>query len=353
LIKSMEFVKVLKISRYLDPSHNFTETEWHSEIRYDPLTGHSTRILDFPIREVKKADISAVVESSQKFCPFCPEVIELVTPKFHPDLVDQERYAKGEALCVPNAFPYDENGAVTVMTRSHYLGLSEFTPENISNALSCCVSYLQDVYRRQKDMIYQSVNWNYMPLAGGSIIHPHLQIMASSSPTNYYVDLLSSLDRYRQATERDFWPDLVQEEHRLAERLISRTEEMTWLVAFAPMGIFDVIGVLNHVRYPWELAGQTLDQLAEGIVSVMRYIDSLNMSSLNMSLYFLLDNGLFTPHVRICPRVSIPPYDTSQINYMWMLHRETLTIVKPEEACVSIRSVWENTHMTGDPSSTP
>ena len=173
--------------------------------------------------------------------------------------------------------------------------------------------------------------------------------MASSSPTNYYVDLLSALNTYRQAHGRDFWPDLVRQEHRLSERLIAQTDEVAWLVAFAPMGIFDVIGVLGNVRYPWEIAGQALEELSGGIVRVMRYIDSLNMSSLNMSLYFLLENGLFTPHIRICPRVNIPPYDTSQINYMWMLHRETLTILKPEDVCRGIRVVWENSQVTGDP----
>lgn len=338
----MEFVKVLKISKFLDPSQNFTETKRYSEVRYDPLTGHSTRILDFPVREVQKVDVSDMVESSQKFCPFCPGIVELVTPKFHPDLVGRERYAKGEALCVPNAFPYDENGAVTVMTHKHYLTLSEFTSEIMSDALSCCFLYLDDVCQQQKEMIYQSVNWNYMPLAGGSIIHPHLQITASSSPTNYYIDLLSALEAYRNLHDSDYWTDLVQEEKKRSERVIAEMDTITWLVAFAPMGVFDIVGVLHQARSPQEISGQTLSELVTGILNSMRYIDSLNMCSLNMSLYFLLGNGLFAPHVRICPRVSIPPYDTSQINYMWLLHNETLTIMKPEDICIDIRTKWEN-----------
>jgi galactose-1-phosphate uridylyltransferase len=74
---------------------------------------------------------------------------------------------------------------------------------------------------------------------------------------------------------------------------------------------------------------------------VLEYIDTLNMHSLNMSIYFLLDNERFVPHLRICPRVSIPPFGTSQINYMRMLHNETLTTLKPEEVCSDLRAIWK------------
>ena len=80
--------------------------------------------------------------------------------------------------------------------------------------------------------------------------------------------------------------------------------------------------------------------MVTGVLKVLRYIDSLNMASLNMSVYFHLDDDLFTPHLRICPRVNIPPFETSQINYMGMLHNETLTIMKPEDICTGIRQLW-------------
>lgn len=336
----MDFVKVLKTSRFLDPSNGFAETKRYCEVRYDPLTGHTTRILDFPVSEVKKAELSQLIETSKQFCPFCPGIVELVTPKFHPDLASKERYSRGEALCVPNAFPYDENGAVTVMTHKHYLALSEFTPEVMIDAFICSLEYLEDVITKQPDMVYQSVNWNYMPLAGGSVIHPHLQIAASNSCTNYYAYTLTALAKYREEVGSDFWADLVEEERKRGERIIASNRTMTWLVAFAPMGIFDIVGVLNDAGSTSDIRGVVLEEVVKGILNVMMYIDSLNMQSLNMSLYFLLGNSLFAPHVRICPRVSIPPFDTSQINYMGMLHHETLTILKPEDICTNIKPYW-------------
>lgn len=337
----MEFVKVLKTSRFLDPSKNFAEVKRYSEVRYDPLTGNSCRILDFPIREILKTDLTSLIETSRLMCPFCPEFVELVTPRFHPDLARRERYSRGQALCVPNTFPYDENGAVTIMTSEHFMGLNEFTPDIMVDAFDCCFQYLNDVITKQPDMIYQSVNWNYMPQAGGSIIHPHLQVAASSSPTNYYTSALFGLSRYLKIHGTHYWRDYVNEESNRGERIIDSTDDISWIVAFAPMGVFDIIGVFNSLDSPAEINEGLLQGLVKGVLNVMRYIDSLNMISLNMSMYFLVNNSLFTPHIRICPRVSIPPFDTSQINYMGMLHHETLTIMRPEDICSSIKKIWD------------
>ena len=337
----MKFVKVLKISRFLDPSQGFCSAERYSEVRIDPLTGNSTRILDFPVKELTKNDIRSLVEDSRALCPFCPEVVNEVTPKFHPDLLGKERYSCGDALCVPNVFPYDENGAVCVMSKEHYIPLDEFTYEILADSLKCCFEYLGDVVERQPEMVYQSVNWNYMPLAGGSIVHPHLQITASSSSTNYYTAVLDALERYTLDNGSDFWTDLVHEEQRLGQRCIAVTGNISWLVAFAPMGVFDIIGIIHTGQTPADMVGQTLEELVHGILHILKFIDSLNMYSLNMSLYFLLNNEGFTPHVRICPRVSIPPFDTSQVNYMKMLHNETLTTMKPEVICNGIKAFWD------------
>lgn len=337
----VKFDKILKISRFLDPNQGFAETKRYSEVRYDPLTGHSTRILDFPVREVKKVDLTGLIEASRQICPFCPQIVDLVTPKFSPDLASQERYACGEALCVPNAFPYDENVAVTVMAHTHYIALSEFTPRVMSDAFMCCFAYLEDIALRQPEMVFQSVNWNYMPLAGGSVVHPHLQIAASSSSTNYYAYSLPALARYREERGSDFWVDMVEEEKARGERIIAADGTLSWLVAFAPLGIFDILGVIPDACSPADIRGRVLEDLVSGILNVLRYIDSLNMQSLNLSLYFHLGSPLFTPHVRICPRVSIPPFETSQINYLGMLHNEAVTILKPEDICVGIKPYWD------------
>ncbi len=336
----MDFVCISKLSRYLDPMNGFAPVDACSEIRYDPLTGHSTRILNFPVRQVEKPDLTELIEKSKAICPFCPELVELVTPKFHPDLISTERFIRGGAICFPNAFPNDENAAVTVMSKSHYVPLSGFDDAILADSINCCIDYLEEISSRQPSAVYQSINWNYMPLAGGSIIHPHLQISASSTPTNYYSSIEPALSAYPEGNGNLFWHALVEKEKKQAQRFITEGENISWIVAFAPLGIFDIIGIIRNCTRASDLAGNVLSEMISGILRVLAYIDSLNMYSLNMSLYFRLDSSIFTPHIRICPRVSIPPFGTSQINYMRMLHNEPMTTVRPESVCEAIKSIW-------------
>ncbi len=336
----MEFKKIIKTSRFLDPFQKYIQAERHSEVRIDPLTGSSTRILDLPVKQLERVDTAPMADLNRQLCPFCPGMVDQITPKFDPALFPREKYRSGQALCFPNAFPYDENGAVTVMCEKHYVQAAEFDERMVGDALSCCVEYLKDVSVKQPEAVYQSINWNYLPLAGSSIVHPHLQVMASSSPTNYYSMTTASLKRYRDGSGGDFWGDLVRLERDTGERFIGEAAGVSWLIAFAPLGIFDVIGIAHYARRPADIAGALADEIARGIVRTLRFIDSLNMYSFNMAIYFVVNDDLFTPHVRICPRVSLPPLGTSEINYMRMLHNETLTPLKPEEICSMIRPFW-------------
>jgi len=311
-----------------------------SEIRYDPLTLHSTRILNFPVRPVEKPDLADLIEKSKAVCPFCPEFVELVTPKFHPDVIGSERFIRGDAICFPNAFPNDENAAVTVMTKTHYVPLGGFDEVILADSINCCIDYLEEITSRQPSAVYQSINWNYMPLAGGSIVHPHLQITASSTPTNYYSSMEPGLSEYSSDNGDLFWHALIEKEKKEARRFIAESENISWVVAFAPLGIFDVIGVKKNSTNAADLRGVTLSELLTGIFRVLADIDSLNMYSLNMAVYLRPDSEVFTPHIRICPRVSIPPFGTSQINYMRMLHNEPMTTIRPESVCEAIKAVW-------------
>jgi galactose-1-phosphate uridylyltransferase len=337
----MEFISLSKTSCFLDPMNGFAPVKAASEVRYDPLTGHSTRILNFPVRPVERLDMSELIEKSRQVCPFCPGFVEIVTPKFNPELISQERFIKGDAICFPNAFPNDENAAVTVMSKEHYVAIKDFNENILKNAIGCCTDYLGEIESIQPSAVYQSINWNYMPLAGGSIIHPHLQVTASSTPTNYYTAHEPALISFREnGNSKSLWHELVDAEKGVNQRFIAESDNVSWLVAFAPLGIFDIVGVIKNISRASMLKDIILGEVISGMLKVLSYIDSLNMHSLNMSLYFKLNSQDFIPHIRICPRVSIPPFNTSQINYMRMLHNEPMTTVKPESVCEAIREVW-------------
>jgi galactose-1-phosphate uridylyltransferase len=332
----MVFKKVLKKATFLDPLNGFNPGGRECEIRTDPLTGRNTRVLFFPVRVLPEPDLDVLKSKDTGFCPFCVGNIDKITPKFNPELFTKERYRVGEAVCFPNAFPYDENGAVTVMTEKHMVLIDEFTPEIIKDAVTCCVEFLNDVTARQHEAVYQSINWNYLPVAGSSIVHPHLQITASSVPTNYYSDVLKTMD----ISPGNVFSDLVDSEVSADERFISKGDFFSWLIAFAPEGVFDLMAVSHEYFTPADLKEGRLAELVGGILKTINFIKKYNIISYNMSLFFLRGNDEFKPHMRLCPRTNVPPLDTSEINYMKMLHNEPMTTMRPELVAEEIKKIW-------------
>jgi galactose-1-phosphate uridylyltransferase len=333
----MELKKLLKRAVFLDPFNSFNAGGRECEIRTNPLTGRNTRILFFPERALPEPNIDELKKRDTGFCPFCPENIEKITPKFNPELFAKERYSAGEAVCFPNASPYDENGAVTVITKKHFVLSDEFTENMLKDAFSCCVDYLIDVKKKQAAAVYQSINWNYLPAAGSSILHPHLQVTASSVPTNYYNDVLKTIE----LSGKNIFIDLVNTEISDDERFLSRDKYFSWMIAFAPEGVFDLTAISHDYFEPKELTGGRLDELVKNILKTIAFIRSYNILSFNMSLFFLPGDESFIPHMKICPRTNVPPLDTSEINYMKMLHKEPMTTLKPEAATAELKNVWK------------
>lgn len=334
----MELKKVLTRASFLDPFNGFSEGGRECEIRTDPLTGRNSRILFFPLRELPEPDYESMLRKDTGFCPFCPENIDKITPKFNPSLFTRERFRMGESVCFPNAFPYDENGAVTVITTEHFVKIDGFTHSIITNAFTCCVEFLREVAANQPAAKYQSINWNYLPLAGSSIIHPHLQITASAQPTNYCSDVLRTVKK----SGGNLFAELVNAERGNGERFLSGGEFFSWIVAFAPEGVFDVMAVSNDYMEPSGLDGAALVELVDGIMKTMGFITSARMISFNLSLFFVRGEHGFVPHMRMCPRTNVPPLDTSEINYMKMIHNEPMSTMKPEVVAAELKKSWNS-----------
>ncbi|HPS58472.1 MAG TPA: hypothetical protein PK514_10230 [Spirochaetota bacterium] len=332
----MELKKVLKKAVFLDPFNGFKPGGRECEIRTDPFTGRNSRILFFPLRELPVAGYEQILKKDTGFCPFCPENVEKITPKFNPELFSMERYRSGQAVCFPNAFPYDENGAVTVITPEHFVGIDSFTCALIADAFSCCVEYLKDVSLKQPEAVFQSINWNFLPLAGSSIIHPHLQVTASAVATNYYNDILKTAG----ALNGNIFKSLVDYEKEAGERFLSDDGYFSWIAAFAPQGVFDVLAISSGYIEPGDLNSRRLDALVGGILKVLKFIASMQMISFNLSLFFVIGERGFTPHLRMCPRTNLPPLDTSEINYMKMIHNEPMSTLKPEDVAAELKKSW-------------
>lgn len=336
---SVSFQKYLKTTRFLDPNRGYQEGSQITEIRVDPLTGRTSRILNFPIRVPRKPDLAPLVKTSVEMgCPFCPEVVEKATPKFLPEMVPEGRVTIGQALVFPNMFPYDTYSAVGIFSGEHFVPLTGFTEELISDAFEAGIDLLRRIQAVQGP--YGTINWNYMPLSGGSIIHPHIQIIAGDVPSNYQRETIAASREYQQENGSVYWDDLLQAEQEVGDRHIGESGSVQWLASFAPLGYMDIAAVFPHRQAVTDLTADDLGDFARGLLKVFAYFDSKNLWSFNLALHTGLAGDMsYRVHARIVPRFAFSPVNTSDVRYAEILHHEVMTSVRPEEVCREMKEM--------------
>ncbi|HYA43416.1 MAG TPA: hypothetical protein VEF34_19095 [Syntrophobacteraceae bacterium] len=337
----IEFRRQEKIARCLDPGKGFAEAQVRTEIRWDPLTGESARVGHFVGFQLLPVDFSREIERSRARCPFCPERVLEITPKFPSDLIAGGRIQRGEAIVFPNRSPYDEHSAVAVMCREHFVPPSGFTPQILFEAFQVCIDYFDHI-AHLPGADFALVSWSYMPPAGSSQVHPHLQVYATDIPGNFLGTELAASLRYFEAEGRPYWTDLIDEEERRGERMIARGRHTAWLTAFVSLSVLsDALVIFPEARTMKELSEEALEEFSVGLAQVLGYLDSQGIYSFSLGWFpGLLEGKHFRLHARLTPRLYIAPQvwctDAPTLSY---LYRDHFMIRTPEDLALGLRSV--------------
>ena len=324
----------------LDPRDNYTEKTAPLEYRFDPLTKDMGLVRDLRFKNPIRTDLSPIIEKSlERGCPFCRDTIQKVTPKFPPGLCAEGRITIGEAIVFPNAAPYMQYSAVTAVGAKHFVGLAEFSPGLLRDALRACQVYLQKVHAYDSKARYCGIMWNYLPPANSSQVHPHLQVYASRFAMVYQKELLDASKRYYKRNGSNFWSDLIAEEERLGERYVAALGNTVWLTSFVPRSFqCDVRAVFQDRESILTLSPGDLKDLAEGLVKVFRYMDEQNYYSFNMFIYSgIVGEKSFWTQARIIQRGPLPPLDISDAGNATLLGDTRIAIKSPEFVCEGLR----------------
>jgi UDPglucose--hexose-1-phosphate uridylyltransferase len=342
----IEFRREIMPSRMLkrDKSGELVETTSPVEIRFDPLTGRTCRIVHYSLERIIRPDLTALEKRSRELtCPFCPPLFERITPRFPPDLFPEGVIRQGKAVAFPNIDPYDIYGVVVVVSDEHYITLDKFDIETVLNALTAAQTYIRTVQSVDAGVKYGFIAWNYMPPAGGSLVHPHLQCNAGYHPTNFQKQILEASEQYYREKGTNYWRDLLEQEKQTGERWIGKTGGVAWLTDFAPRGrLSDIIAVFPGKASITELNRDDLHDFVAGLLKVFKYIDGLNLVSFNMSTYSGFAKDRFWAHARITPRglLLYSPIETSDQFYYQLLQDETICILPPEVAAAGLRKLF-------------
>jgi galactose-1-phosphate uridylyltransferase len=341
----IEFKSTISQTRFLDPRQGFQEARVESELRIDPLTGASSRICHFARLKFRESNLAALAEESQPGCPFCPEALEQRTPRFPPDIISEGKIVQGEAIVIPNLFPYDAYSAVTIMTRSHFLPLSCFSAELLLNAFESSLQFVHRIQDKEAGkVLYPFIFWNFSPPSGSSQLHPHLQIMLSEKAGNQVESLLLASQEYLEKWGRNYWAELAEVEEQRSERYLGRLGSTIWLIPFAPTGVLgDVIAIFEGKSHLGQLGKEELTQLVAGLQKVFRYLEDRNIPGFNLAFYSgLPDQEYMWVQVKLTPRVFLHPrLNTADSNALTILYGEPFSLLRPEEMGRQLRSYFE------------
>jgi len=310
----IEFRKTSKQFKILNPLKNFEEDSTTFEYRADPLTGRNTTVIKSMLGYVSKYLVSdptllkTAVNETQASCPFCPERVNSKTPKFTKDFLLEGRIISGEATIVPNLLGHAEQSALAILSKKHYLTLREFKTKLLVDGFKGAMAYLKRLHEANASIRYPIFAFNYLPPAGSSIFHPHMQILVRDRPFYLAELMIQKSKEYREQNDSKFWSDLIKAEKK-GERYLYRSYGVDWLVPFAPLrGLNEVQAIVEGKSSFMELEDPEWLGLAEGVSKVLGFYGSLGYSCFNIIIISgPMDSRLshFDVNLRIISRPGI------------------------------------------------
>ena len=342
----MNFETVARETVILDPANDMARKAIPSEIRRDPLTGRTARICHFMALKWEKPDFDKLVAGTDQWCPFCPDKVLQVTPCFPQEIIPEGRMVQGDKVLFPNIAPYDSLGAVATLGDRHYIPMTEIKPQRIRDAFRLALKFFQQVHQiRHPESVYHLINWNYMPASGSSLIHPHLQVFASSFAPNLMREELDASRIYMETHRTNYWDDFVKIETQNRDRFLGKIGRTNWFSAYAPMGVAgDILAVVDDVVCTLELTDEDLLNIAQGLTRAMTAYDKMGIYNFNMNIFTGAPGDTFTRlHLIFSPRTFFnQTLGTPDIGALRNLYNESLCMAFPEEINKVLKPDFQN-----------
>ncbi|MBI5675353.1 MAG: galactose-1-phosphate uridylyltransferase [Nitrospirae bacterium] len=299
-----------------------------SELRKDPVSG---RWVIISVERGKRPSDFAVRAHAKKggFCAFCSGN-EHTTPTeilaFRPD--GSKPNTPGWTLrVVPNKFPAlrvegEENrvgdgifdkmngiGAHEVIIESpaHNLTLSTMPLKSVEDALLAFHYRISDL-KKDKRFKYVLVFKNEGEVAGASLEHTHSQLIALPIVPRLVEEEIEHAKHYYDYKERCIYCDIIHQEIKSGERVISENQDYITLAPFAPRSPFETLILPKRHESSFMPDGK-LNLLAQILQRTLRQIDkALDRPPYNMLIHtspFREEtNEYYHWHIEIKPKLT-------------------------------------------------
>ena len=332
----MELERHLLESTMVD-SGTDAEVRMQIELRVDPLTGHSSRILpERGLMPPADFDLQRLARQTAETCPFCPERIERSTPRLAPEIAPSGRVTRGEAVLFPNLHAYASHSVVSVYSVDrHYLPLEQISPRLMADNLATQVEFERAVMRSEPQMRWPSINANHMLPSGSSLFHPHLQGLVDEQPT--------TLQRMLASVPPARFEAYLELERRDGSRYVGSTGRVAWLASFAPIAPGELRAFVPGCSSPAEIDPELTEELGLGLSFVLGAYAELGFQSFNMAAYGAPPGTAGYPlNLRVACRSNLAALYRSDSTFLERLHWEGAIDVVPEPLAERIRERFRN-----------
>jgi UDPglucose--hexose-1-phosphate uridylyltransferase len=320
----MELTRHLLTAEMLEPGTG-SKLQTPIEVRIDPLTGHSSRIVpDRGLMPPNEFDLEAFARETQPECPFCPGRLDRLTPRLPAPISAEGRLSRGEAVLFPNLHAYSSHSSVSVYSSElHYLPLSWMTDRLMADNLATQVAFARAVMAADPDARWASINANHMLPSGSSLFHPHLQGTVDPEPT--------TMQRLLADAPPERFEDYLRLERAQGERYLGSTGRIEWLVSFAPIAPAELRAFISGRSSPAELDQAEVEELGHGLTLALHEYADLGFESFNMALYGAPPGTRgYVLNLRLAVRSNLKPFYRSDSTWFERLHWEGAIDLSPE-----------------------
>jgi UDPglucose--hexose-1-phosphate uridylyltransferase len=315
------------------------------EVRTNPITGRTCRITFSRAEETEAgtARLPAPPPDADRVdaCPFCPAGLEARTPRLTPELAPEGRLRQGASVLFPNLFPYARHSGVSLFDHRHFVEIGTAQASTYAASFRNCRDYLARITAQDPTAVFVAITQNHLPSAGGSLLHPHLQVHADGIAPNHLRFLRRRAYAYQEATGRRLFSDYLSHEIQDGRRWIGRCGAWSWVAAYAPEGFYELWAVLPERYSLLGLEDAAWDDLAEGVARAQRFYRHLNRNGYNLGLLAVEDdNRCLELRLVMLARANHAPWVRNDHTGFEVMLGDMATFTPPEETAARARPFW-------------
>jgi galactose-1-phosphate uridylyltransferase len=191
---------------------------------------------------------------------------------------------KGQSVLFPNLFPYGKYSAVSLIDKQHFVEIGSASLRSYTDSFLNCILYLKKIRRRDPHAPYMAITQNHLPSAGGSLLHPHLQVHADCVASNHQRFLQDRANSYYRDHGSFLFSDYLRCEKESDHRFIGNTGSWEWLAAYAPEGFFEIWGIFPEATSFFDPDEADWKDLTRGLINVQKFYRSLCRNGYNLGI---------------------------------------------------------------------